>query len=144
VTTGKEEEFADKAKDIWKARTGLPGSGTILSTLLHGVQRRGLSFEKLVEVASYNTARAFGLFPRKGHIGPGADADLIVLDPDRTFTFRNQDFLLDVSLLDGMRIKGRPECVFIRGEMVVDQGQVVGEPIGAYLPRVGRQNLLDN
>ncbi|MFQ5911924.1 MAG: dihydroorotase family protein [Nitrospinota bacterium] len=136
ASTGMEEQFTNKEKDIWAARSGLPGSGTILFTLLDGVQRKRLSLERLVALSSYNPARAFGLFPRKGHIGVGADADIVILDPDRVFTFRNRDFLLHVSLLEGMRIRGRPERVLLRGETVVENGRVVaGEPGGEYLER---------
>lgn len=133
ASTGKEGAFADKGGDIWSAATGLPGSGTILFTLLLGVQQKRLSLERLVQVSSLHPARAFGLYPRKGHVGAGADADLVILDPEREFTFRNRDFLLAVSLLDGTRVKGWPEKVLRRGEVVVEEGRVLGKPGGRYL-----------
>ncbi len=71
ASAGMEEQFMNKEKDIWAARAGLSGSGTILFTLLDGVRQKRLSFERLVALTSYNPARAFGLFPRKGHIGVG-------------------------------------------------------------------------
>ena len=136
ASTGHEEAFAQKDRDIWNAPAGLPGSGTILSTLLQGVQRKDLTYERLAAVSSHNAARAFGLFPRKGHIGVGADADIVILDPSRAFTFRNRDFLLGVSLLEGMRIRGRPERVLLRGRTIVENGRVTaGGPGGRYLER---------
>ena len=138
ASTGQEEGFVDKDKDIWNAWAGLPGSGTILSTLLQGVRKKGLGFERLVEVSSYNPARTFGLYPRKGRIGPGADADIVILDPDKGFTFRNEDFLLKVSLLDGVRIKGKVDRVMLRGRTVAENGRVrPQEPTGRYLERRG-------
>jgi dihydropyrimidinase len=93
------------------------------------VNRRGLSYPELVELVSTNPARTFGL-PRKGRIEPGADADLVVFDPDETYTIsadRNHSNA-DYSIYDGRAVTGRVEKTFVRGTLVADGGEIVAQP----------------
>jgi dihydropyrimidinase len=95
-----------------------------------------IDLHRFVDVASTTPARLFGLFPRKGTIQPGADADLVVYDPDhrRTITQAAQQMNVDYNPFQGFAIEGRPAFVTVRGEVAVENGKFVGT--------VGRGNLL--
>jgi dihydroorotase-like cyclic amidohydrolase len=116
-------------KDIWTARGGAPGSGTILPVLLsEGVHRGRLSIEQVAAVTSYNAARTFGLYPRKGAIAVGADADLVLVDLERELTLRPEQLGLDFVLFDGWTFHGWPELTMVRGQIVVEDATLVGQP----------------
>jgi dihydroorotase-like cyclic amidohydrolase len=102
------------------------------------VNRGLLSFERLVEVTSRNSARLYGLAPAKGEIRPGADADLVVVDMNlsKTFSAADRKSKCPWSPYDGMTLKGWPVMTFVRGEMVADRGRICVSPgYGRYVPR---------
>jgi dihydropyrimidinase len=112
-------------KDVWSARGGLPGSGTILPVLLsEGVAKGRLTIEQVAAVSSYNTARAFGL-PRKGSIAPGYDGDVVVVDLNRRVKATSEMLGLDLAMIDGWDMTGWPETTIVRGQIVADQGRIV-------------------
>jgi dihydropyrimidinase len=127
-----------KRPDIWGAVPGFPGMATMLPVLLRGVGEGRLSPLRVAEIASYNTARAFGLFPRKGVIAVGSDADLVVVDLARTQTvtaggLRSRS---DFSLYEGQQIRGWPTVTITRGVIAMRDGDVlVGPGGGRYLAR---------
>jgi dihydropyrimidinase len=99
-----------------------------------------LSPERLVEVACAAPARIFGLYPQKGTIAPGSDADIVVWDPSRPsrLTLSSLGDGLDWSPYEGIEVPGSIRCVLARGDRVVEDGSFTGdEHRGAYLP-VGR------
>lgn len=130
---------ADKQGDIWQAMPGFPGMATSLPVLLsEGVAKHGLSLSDVARLASYNVARAFNLYPRKGRIEVGADADLIVVDPDRERTVQAADLASasDFSLYDGWTLKGWPVLTLVRGQVVARDHAVVGKPgTGRFVAR---------
>ncbi|MDZ7702621.1 MAG: amidohydrolase family protein [Halobacteriales archaeon] len=93
------------------------------------VNRRGYSYPFLVRVMCANPARLFGL-SNKGTLDPGKDADVVVFDPDATYTITAEDNagVADFTLYEGREVTGRVEKTFVRGELVADDGEVVGEP----------------
>ncbi len=126
----REEKDAGAA-DIWEAPNGLSGIQTMLPVLLtEGVHRRAMSMERLCELTSTHAARIFGLYPRKGVIWPGSDADLVIVDLDRTWQvsgdllFTKQAF----SPYDGMVMHGGVERTILRGRTVARGGTVLAEP----------------
>lgn len=125
--------------DVLKARLGFAGMATLLPVLMtHGVKKRGMSLERLVEVSSANTAKIFGLYPRKGTISPGSDADFIVVDLDqrRTASARWIKGLSDFTVFEGENLYGFPDRTVIRGTTVYQDGEIVAKPgHGTYLPR---------
>jgi dihydropyrimidinase len=125
--------------DIWTARSAFPGTGLILPLLLsEGVARNRLSLQQLTRITSYNSAKAFGLYPRKGTLLPGADADFVVIDQDQTWRVAGQDLLSasDFSIYEGMEVKGAIESVYVRGVKVFENGRLIGrEGHGKYLRR---------
>ena len=121
--------------DIWDTEGGLPGSGTILPVLLsEGVNKGRISIEKVVEVSAANTARVFGLAPRKGTIAPGADADLVLVDLNKRVTMTPEALHTDVVLHEGWEFTGWPRLTMVNGEVVMDDGEITGEHgVGRYV-----------
>ena len=112
----------------------LPGMSH-LETLLpllysDGVRKNRLTHERFVEVSSTNPARLFGLYPQKGVIQPGADADIVVFDGDKKVTVRLQDMhsKQDFEIYEGEEFTGWPVMTFSRGELIVENGMVKAEP----------------
>lgn len=135
-------DHAPKAKDVngdfLVQGFGSPQIETLLPmTYLGGVNAGHLSLVRLVQVLSENPARIFGLYPRKGSITIGADADLVVFDPNREFTIRadNQHSNVGYTLYEGRSVLGWPEMSFQRGKRVLWNGEIVAEPgQGQFLP----------
>ena len=119
------------ADDIWQASVGIAGIQTMLPVLLtEGVQRRGLSMEALVRMTSFNPARLCGIYPKKGNLWTGADADLIIVDPEREWTL-SKDMLLSrhpTNPFIGKVFKGAVERTYVRGNLVYSEGDIVGKP----------------
>jgi allantoinase len=123
------EEKERGADDVWQAWGGINGVQTLVPLLVsEGVHRRGLSLERLVSLTSTNAAKIFGLYPRKGSLLPGADADVVILDPRREWTVTT-DWLRYRHRFTpwlGWRITGWVERVLVRGRPVVENGNIVG------------------
>lgn len=103
-----------------------------------GVGERGFSLRRFVEVFATNPARVTGLYPRKGVIAPGSDADLVLWDPavERTVTIDDLHHDGDYSPWEGWRVKGWPVTTILRGSVVVEDGRLNAEPdVGQFVPR---------
>ena len=102
-----------------------------------GVGKGRITLNRFVALTATNPARLFGLYPRKGTIAVGSDADLAIWDPERQVTITN-DILhhnVDYTHYEGMKVQGWPETVLSRGTVVVDHGTVVGaDGGGRFLP----------
>ena len=108
--------------------------------LLHseGVNKGKISKQKMVEVLSTNPAKIFGLHPKKGTIAIGADADLVIFDPNKkhTISAKTHHMNVDYSCYEGWEVTGKCETVFLRGEKVIDKGEVlVQSGYGEYQKR---------
>jgi dihydropyrimidinase/allantoinase len=126
-----------KSGDMWHALPGFGGSALIYSYLMTEGPRRGIPVERIVEIASTNPARAFGLAPRKGAITIGADADLAILDMNtpRKVTPALLHSAQTYTPFGGMELVGWPVRTILRGRTVFADGDPVGEPIGEFLHR---------
>jgi dihydroorotase (multifunctional complex type) len=125
---------------IWDVHFGLPGIETTLSLLLNGVAEGRLSLERLVELLAEAPARLYGLYPRKGSLELGADADFVLVDPraERTLEDRTVVSKAGWTPYAGRRVVGRPVMTFSRGQLVAQDGAPVGEPgHGRFLPGRG-------
>lgn len=117
--------------DMWKAPSGVPQLQDYLTQLLEkGVRRGNITLDSAVRIASYNPARLFGLYPRKGTIEPGADADIVVVDSAMEIEFRDENALSRCGWTPyhGERARGVPVHTLVRGRYVYRDRQVVGEP----------------
>jgi dihydropyrimidinase len=96
----------------------------------HGVKRGRIDLHQFVRTASTEAAKIFGLFPRKGTIQPGCDADLVIYDPDYKgiISAATHQMNVDYNVFEGMQIEGRPQYVTVRGKVAVRDGKFVGEP----------------
>ena len=103
-----------------------------------GVIENRLSLNRFVELTSTAAAKMFGLFPKKGTIAVGSDADLVIFDGDKeqTLSVKTQHMNCDYNAYEGKKIKGVVETVLSRGKVVVDQGDFKGKPgDGKFLKR---------
>lgn len=125
--------------DIWTATSSFPGTATILPLMIsEGYHKRGISLEHIVELTSYNVANIFNLYPQKGTIMVGSDADLAIVDLDleQTVTPSLIQSYCDYNIFDGWKVKGWPIMTLLRGEVIMKDGQLIAkENYGRYLPR---------
>lgn len=118
---------------------GAPGIETRLVSLYDiGVMQGRLSLNRFVQLTSTTPAKLFGLFPKKGTIAVGSDADIVLFNPNATQTIHAEHLhsQCDYTLLEGRTLQGRVEKVFLRGELIVDGGAWHGrEGMGRFIPR---------
>jgi dihydropyrimidinase len=124
--------------DFSKIPNGIPGVEHRMDLLHQGVVAGEISLPRWVEITSTTPARMFGLYPRKGTIQPGADADIVIYDPAarQTISVRTHHMNVDYSAYEGMEITGQVVTTLSRGKVVVDAGSWSGTPgHGSFLSR---------
>ncbi|WP_299541390.1 dihydropyrimidinase [uncultured Streptomyces sp.] len=133
--TGQKEKGRG---DFSKIPNGMPGVENRMDLLHQAVVDGHISRRRWIEIACAAPARMFGLYPKKGTIAPGADADIVVYDPraEQTISAATHHMNVDYSAYEGKRITGRVETVLSRGVPVIEGGEYVGRAgHGAYVPR---------
>ena len=125
--------------DFSKIPNGGPGIENRLSLIYtNGVATGLMDMNRLVEIFSTTAAKLFGLFPRKGTIAVGSDADIVVFDPDEetVISAQTHHVNVDYNLYEGMRVKGVPQVVIANGQVIIEGGEHVGAPgNGRFLKR---------
>jgi dihydropyrimidinase len=136
----KEKRLGEN--DFSKIPNGAPGVETRMSLVYDGGVRSGrISLNRFVELTSTSPAKIFGLFPRKGTIAPGSDADIVVFDPNRTITLaaRTLHMNCDYNPYEGRQVTGATDTVLSRGSVVIEDGVFVGRKgAGSFLKRATR------
>jgi dihydropyrimidinase len=134
----KEQKELGK-NDFSKIPNGGPGVENRMSLVFNGGVAEGrISLNRFVEITSTAAAKIFGLFPRKGTIAVGSDADIVIFDPDEEMTIsaKTHHMNVDYSCYEGFRVKGVTKTVLSRGEVVIEEGKYVGKPgKGTFLKR---------
>lgn len=131
--------------DFTKIPNGLPGVQDRLPILwTYGVRAGKITPNQFVALTSTNPARIFGLYPRKGALLPGSDADLVIWDPEKTLTYgvAHSHQRTDYNLYEGWRLTGYPEKVFLRGKLIVDGDQWLGTRGGGQFLKRGTGEVL--
>jgi allantoinase len=126
----------ERPDDVWLAKAGFGGTEWLLAGVLSEGARRGLSYARMAELTAWNPAQRYGLLT-KGDIAPGFDADLALVDPERTFTVHAADSpsAQGYTPFEGQELRGQVQATFLRGELVYDRGRIVGAARGRYLAR---------
>jgi dihydropyrimidinase len=130
----------DLKKSMWEGPPGAPGMGTLLPIMLsEGVNKGKITLEKLVEVCCLNNAKISGIYPQKGTLQVGSDADLVILDLDKKIKLSPGKMnyeVADFSPYEDWEIKGWPVLTMLRGRVIVEDGEFVATPgVGRYIPR---------
>lgn len=128
---------SNKEKDIWSAAAGFPGLGTLLPLTLSEGLARGVGLPTLVELTSTRAARLFGMYPRKGTIRVGSDADLVVVRRDEASIVRaaTQHSAAQFTPWEGRKVGLRVVHTIVRGTFALRDGELTNEIIGGYLAR---------
>jgi len=124
---------------IWEAPFGLPGLDTTMRLMLDAVAKGRLRWHDLVRRYSLEPARRYGLSERKGHLAPGADADILLVDPETSVTISDEDVISKAGWTPfaGRRTQGDVVSVFLRGEEVAADGEPFDARRGRFLPGPG-------
>jgi len=127
-------------KGMWEPIQGMPGLDALLPIMLsEGVNKDKITLEKLVEVCCYNNARTFGIYPKKGIIQVGSDADLVIVDLNKKAKLSVTDAhytFADYIPYEGWEVMGWPVLTMLRGNILVENGKLLAKPgLGKYIPR---------
>ena len=128
--------------DFTKIPGGLPGvqtRGTFLYT--YGVKEGRITQEQMCKLLSENPAKLYGVYPQKGVLAPESDADIVVLDPEKesVISAATHAYNTDNNPFEGFRLRCGIDKVFLRGNLAVDDGQLVKEKLGKYIARGKKQ-----
>jgi dihydropyrimidinase len=107
----------------------------------YGVNESQLTLNRFVELTSTSPAKIFGMYPKKGEIAVGSDADIVLWDPNAShiITAKTHHMRVDYSMFEGYEVQGNARTVLSRGEVIVDAGNFLGKPgRGNYLKRAAR------
>lgn len=124
--------------NVWGGTShGIASMQLILPLMItEGYYKRGIPLERIVQICSYNNAKRFGIYPRKGTIEVGSDADLVVVDINRKKTVRVSDWPMgfsDFCIYEDRELQGWPSLTMLRGKIVSKDGKILGSPTGKYI-----------
>jgi len=122
--------------NIWMAKSGFGGTEYLLPSLVSEGTRRGMSYNHMAQVTSWNPAQRYGL-NRKGDIAEGFDADIALVDPAKTWTIsaKGSPSTQGYTPFEGLELSARVEETFLRGRLIYQDGNIIGKPTGEYLFR---------
>lgn len=123
-------------KNIWDAPDGIPGVETSLRLMLNGVSQNKTTLEIIVKVMAENPAKIYGLYPKKGTLKVGSDADIVLVDMQKKQTIKNEDIISKCrwTPYNGMEIQGVPVMTLLRGRIIAKEGKLTNlEKTGNFL-----------
>ena len=130
--------FEEDKADLWGAKAGFGGTALLYPVLISdGYHKRGLPLHRVAELVSASPAQSFGLYPRKGTIAVGSDADLAIIDLEKEQPITTDVLLAaqDFTPFEGYPVKGWPVMTIRRGELMYRDGEVLGGTTGEFLRR---------
>jgi dihydropyrimidinase/allantoinase len=124
------EEKKSGFNDIFSAPPGMPGLDTTLSIMLNHVKNGYLDYYRLVTLYSENPAKILGVYPKKGTISVGSDADITIVDPRLKWSIKGKDLYTKskISMFEDVKLRGKPIATFVRGNLVMRNGKVDSQP----------------
>lgn len=136
-----EVKFGEPRDDVFVAKSGFGGTEYLLPGLISEGRKRGLSYGRIAELTAANPAERFGLHT-KGAIDEGYDADFCLVDPDASWLVRAADSASsqEYTPFEGFEMSARVTDTFLRGERVLEDGNVVGQPRGRFVRRPSRRD----
>jgi allantoinase len=137
--SAEQKWSAADPSNIWLAKSGFGGTEYLLSGVISEGSKRGMSYNHMAELLAWNPAQRYGV-TGKGDIAVGYDADLVLVDPHESFTVRAAESLSaqGYTPFEGQQLTGRVKSTFLRGELVYQDGNIVGPARGQYLRRPTR------
>jgi len=129
--------------DFSKIPNGGPGVEHRMSLVFNGGVVGGkISLNRFVEITSTSAAKIFGMFPKKGTIAVGSDADIVIFDPNKeeTISAKTHHMRVDYSAYEGMKVRGVVKTVMSRGKVIIENGKYVGKPGDGQFLRRGHIN----
>lgn len=125
----------EKKKSLWEAPAGMATIETMPLVMINFVNEGRLSINELVDVLSEQPARMFGTYPMKGSLEVGTDADIVVVDMDKAYTFSQESMhsRTKLSPYHGRDMVGKPVKTILRGKTIMVDGEIVGEPSGKFI-----------
>lgn len=140
-TIGSDHAAIEKSKkgdNLWEAENGYGATELILPALItEGYYKRNIPLEYLIKFVTINPAKIFNLASRKGNIAVGYDADISIIDinDEKKVTADILHSAQDFTPFEGLKLKGWPKITILRGNIIYENGEIVGKPIGQYLKR---------
>ena len=132
--------------DFTKCPNGAPGVETRMPVIFsEGVMKGRISINKFVEVTSTNPAKIYGMYPQKGTIAVGSDADIVIIDRDKEVTITKSMLHenVDYTPYEGMKVKGYPVMTIVRGKVIVKDNEFIGEEgYGKFIKRYKNDELV--
>lgn len=127
-----KEEKAPGMENIWDSPSGIPAIGTMVPLMIDAaLNKKSMNLQKFVQLMSTNVAKVFGLYPKKGSILPGMDADFTIFDQHRKWTIdaRKPEMYYECgwSPFDGVEVEGAVDTTIVRGKIIFSDGKVIGE-----------------
>ncbi len=137
---GTHEEKRAGRENIWEAQIGIPGVETLLPLMFsEGFEKGRITLGRLVQALCTNPAKIFGLYPRKGTIEEGTDADLLIIDREKSMEINDENthYKVGWTPFKGKKVKGFPTFTISRGEIISNDGEICGEPgRGNFYPTI--------
>jgi dihydropyrimidinase len=126
-------------ENVWSALAGFPGMGTMVPILLsEGVNKGRINLQQFSNMTSYNTARIFGMYPKKGTIQKGSDADIVMVDLKKEAKVSSESIngFSDYNVYEGWNLKGWPVKTIVRGNIIAEDSKIIAKPgYGKFVSR---------
>lgn len=126
-----------KKEHPWDGDPGFPGVETLLPLVLTGAKRRNISYDKIAKTCAHNVAQIFGLYPKKGTIRPGSDADIVLVDMNKPYRIKAEQLhsMSDFTPYEDIEVCAKVEATWLRGNLIYESNNVLEERLGQKILR---------